>query len=666
MNIYDPPGLRRPEAVSFNPLALALILTVPALLSAPGETGFPEGCTPIPDGYRCEWDLAPEQQSTTHDVPETRFTLLSVRIEAQLPGSYVWLLRAKDHPADNLSTLRDPQGGADAAGSGFATPDSPEEDWSAFVELDEGPHEFHIEMQNPNRLRVVVEAHESRGSRPAGERAGSVVDPQLADGIGDSDGPGFTDIAGAWMDDPVLDDGIIECGMHVPRLAEARVDPSSRLDYELSFVVLGTRYAILWGLANTTVATTGWFASFIAEGESGSAEMFLDPEVDLANGTLRVRLPLRALGDPPEGVPFDAMEATAVYETTPTRFLLGAPVGAASGDSATTMTRPFAVGGPEVWARLRGASVEAVAGPAETGLPLWLPLLAIAAVVTSAGALLVARRRARPPALVPSPGALLAGKYLVERRLGRGAFGEVWLARHLALNRPVVLKRLHPEWSDVETARERFREEARILASLDHANVTKTYDAEPIGEAWYLVLEYVPGGSLDACLAQRRLPPADARRIVEGLLRGVAYVHGRGILHRDLKPANVLLAEDGAAKVADFGVARATASPRLTAGLDSPGTPLYMAPEQVRGAPADARSDLYSAAAIAFEVFTGAYYLDVDVADVVAVQRAVLDAPPRADVELPPALAAWLARGLAKRREERFANAEAMLAALPA
>jgi predicted Ser/Thr protein kinase len=324
-------------------------------------------------------------------------------------------------------------------------------------------------------------------------------------------------------------------------------------------------------------------------------------------------------------------------------------------------------------------------GPRPPGLldvfsPENTPILLGLAIVGVAGAAALARAarrearavRGRVEALAPSgppaPGAVFAGKYAVERELGRGAFGTTWLARHLGLQRPVVLKQLHPEWSAVPEARARFEREARILADLDHPRVTRVYDAEHVGGAWYIAMEYVDGGSLEDRLREGPLPPAEAEKLALQVLDGLAYLHARGVLHRDLKPSNILLTRGGDAKIADFGVARGGRSEgtMLTgAGAPLPGTPLYMAPEQLRGEGGDARSDLYALAATVYRAVAGRSYLGDVEDDLLAVRGAVLERPPALPLAgLPGGWDAWLAKGLAKRPEDRFPDAEAMARAL--
>lgn len=268
-----------------------------------------------------------------------------------------------------------------------------------------------------------------------------------------------------------------------------------------------------------------------------------------------------------------------------------------------------------------------------------------------------ARGRASPPGRASLPLEGLEGDaFRVEGELGRGAFGSAMLATDVVLQRRVVLKRLLPEVEGDHEARAAFLAEARILAGLDHPRVVRLHGVERVAGAWCLVLEHAAGHDVERLASSGPLPLARAARIALQVLEGLAYIHGRGVVHRDLKPANVLVTASGDVKLADFGQASAAREPSGGGG----GTPLYMAPEQARGEPGDARSDLYAAAAILVRLATGQPYIVADPRDW---RRAVLDDPPRLE-GLPPALQAWARKALAKRPEERFASATAMAAAL--
>lgn len=321
---------------------------------------------------------------------------------------------------------------------------------------------------------------------------------------------------------------------------------------------------------------------------------------------------------------------------------------------------------PFVLAPLPGETV-APAPPVAAPFP-WVPLIlgALALVVVSVGAplLLVRRRRAR--LVMPAPGVLFLGKYLVDRELGRGGFGAVWLATHTKLGRAVVIKQLHPGWAADPKAVERFRAEARLLAKLDHPRVVKVYDAEELEGHAFLVMEYVEGGSL-AELRPKPAPLPLLARIGDELLDALSAIHAQGIVHGDLKPENVLLAADGALRVADFGIARPVdpaPSGMRTMGYgsaDLAGTPLFMAPEQLEGERATPASDLYAAGAVLHHVATGRLLFTPAPMDVESARMAhARGAPDAGEGMLHPALAGWLRRALARDARDRFPSADAM------
>ena len=228
----------------------------------------------------------------------------------------------------------------------------------------------------------------------------------------------------------------------------------------------------------------------------------------------------------------------------------------------------------------QGGDMSTDAEPApRTLLPraTWLGIAGVTMVAIVAGGAGLWRfaRRPRPMAAPPASGsAHLLKKYVIGRQLGRGAFASVWLATHAGLGRQVVLKTLHPGWARDDAARARFRREARILALVDHPNVTRIFDMEEADDRLYLVMEHVEAGNLDERLRRGPLRRSEATRIVRDVLSGLAYVHARGVVHRDIKPTNVLLTERGEAKLADFGVSQAAlASPDLAAS-GAGGTPL--------------------------------------------------------------------------------------------
>ncbi|MCW2975992.1 MAG: serine/threonine protein kinase [Actinomycetia bacterium] len=197
---------------------------------------------------------------------------------------------------------------------------------------------------------------------------------------------------------------------------------------------------------------------------------------------------------------------------------------------------------------------------------------------------------------------LIAGRYRLDELLGRGGMSEVWAATDTELGRRVALKLLAPH---ADTAR--FEREARAVASLGHPNITQLYDYGEEEGRPFMVLEYLPGGTLEEHLrAGRPLPDEDTRRISAELAAGLAHAHARGVVHRDLKPANVLFDEEGRAKLADFGIARMAAGEgTLTEAGTVLGSAAYISPEQAAGAPASAASDVYSFGVMLYRMLTG-------------------------------------------------------------
>jgi serine/threonine-protein kinase len=202
------------------------------------------------------------------------------------------------------------------------------------------------------------------------------------------------------------------------------------------------------------------------------------------------------------------------------------------------------------------------------------------------------------------PEDVIAGRYKLEEPLGRGGMSEVYCAQDLELGRRVALKLLAP---DADSAR--FEREARAVAALAHPNVMQVYDYGEDNGRPYMVLEYVPGGTLEERLADAngdRLPDDETRGIAAGVAAGLAHAHARGVVHRDLKPANVLFDEEGRPKLADFGIARLAAGEgMLTEAGTVLGTAAYISPEQASGEPASPASDVYSFGVILYRMLTG-------------------------------------------------------------
>ncbi len=256
----------------------------------------------------------------------------------------------------------------------------------------------------------------------------------------------------------------------------------------------------------------------------------------------------------------------------------------------------------------------------------------------------------------------LADRYQVDRELGQGGMSLVYLARDLRHDRAVALKVLRPELSAVIGA-DRFLNEIRVTANLQHAHILPLFDSGAVDGLLYYVMPYVEGESLrDRLTRDRQLSIGEAIRLTSQVASALDYAHRRGVLHRDIKPENILIHE-GQALVADFGIAlavRASGGARLTETGLTVGTPQYMSPEQAAGdRELDARSDLYSLAAMMYEMlageppFTGPTFQAI-------LTRLVIETPrPLRQIRdtVPPALETILQTALAKLPADRFAGA---------
>ncbi|MCC7103780.1 MAG: protein kinase, partial [Chloroflexi bacterium] len=255
-----------------------------------------------------------------------------------------------------------------------------------------------------------------------------------------------------------------------------------------------------------------------------------------------------------------------------------------------------------------------------------------------------------------APGSRL-GRFVIERVLGRGGMGVVYLARDGALGREVALKMIGGElaWNPEFLAR--FDREARSAARLSHTNVVHVYDVTQEGSQRLLVMEYVPGQTLsDRLHDQGALTPSQLISLARQLGAALDHAAGAGVLHRDVKPGNVLLAPDGRAVLTDFGLAFAAQDSRMTSAGMTMGSPLYMSPEQAAGKPLDHRSDLYSLAVLLYEALSGRPPFSAPSPPAVLVQHMTAPPPPINSVrpDLPPEVGAVFARALAKSPADRY------------
>src|SRR5437667_1143026 len=264
--------------------------------------------------------------------------------------------------------------------------------------------------------------------------------------------------------------------------------------------------------------------------------------------------------------------------------------------------------------------------------------------------------------------ASLAGRYTIERELGRGGMATVYVARDLKHDRPVALKVLRPELAAVLGA-ERFLREIRLTAQLQHPHILTLIDSGEADGFLYYVMPYVEGESLRQRLEREgQLPLDEALRITGAIASALDFAHGRGVIHRDIKPENIML-HQGEPMVADFGIALAVSMAgreRLTETGLSLGTPAYMSPEQASAEPRlDGRSDQYSLASVLYEMLGGEPPYTGPTAQAIIAKRFSEPVPHLGTLRtVPPHVEAAVTRALAKSRADRFATLAAFAAAL--
>jgi serine/threonine-protein kinase len=264
----------------------------------------------------------------------------------------------------------------------------------------------------------------------------------------------------------------------------------------------------------------------------------------------------------------------------------------------------------------------------------------------------------------------LAGQYTLDREIGRGGMGVVYLALDPRLDRQVAIKTLPPHLATDALVRERFLREARTAAALSHPNIVPIYRADELGGRVFFVMGYVDGRSL----AQRirddgPLSPRDAAAVLRDVALALECAHERSVVHRDIKAENILLdAGTGRAMVTDFGIARVTQAAPLTATGHVLGSVHYMSPEQVAGEAVDPRSDLYSLGVVGFLALTGRFPFDSETASAILVAHVTSNAPRLSSVapQLPGSVCTIIDRCLSRERDERYATAAEVIDALDA
>jgi eukaryotic-like serine/threonine-protein kinase len=256
-------------------------------------------------------------------------------------------------------------------------------------------------------------------------------------------------------------------------------------------------------------------------------------------------------------------------------------------------------------------------------------------------------------------GRMLGERYELRRLIGRGGMAEVYAAHDHVLGRAVAVKVLLDRFRDDATFTRRFYDEARHVARLNHPNLVVVFDTGTDAGQPFIVMELVHGRSLQQVIAAGGLTEDRALEIAADVCGALAYAHEHGLIHRDVKPGNILLADDGAVKVTDFGIARTVDHETVTRTASVLGTAAYLSPEQAQGLDVDTRSDLYSLGVVLFETLTGRAPFLGDTPVTVAYQHVQESPPPprTIDPSISPAAEAITMRALAKNPANRYQRA---------
>ena len=263
-------------------------------------------------------------------------------------------------------------------------------------------------------------------------------------------------------------------------------------------------------------------------------------------------------------------------------------------------------------------------------------------------------------------GKMLDSRYEILERIGTGGMAVVYKTRDHRLNRLVAVKILKPELAQDEDFRRRFNAESQAVAQLSHPNIVSVYDVSRGGDTEYIVMELIDGITLKQYMEKRgQLNWRESLHFITQIMRGLSHAHSRGIVHRDIKPQNVMVLRDGSVKVADFGIACLENSAQ-TLTQEALGSVHYISPEQARGERTDARSDIYSAGVVMYEMLTGRLPFEGDSAVSVAIQHlsSVPLAPRELNPEIPAQLELICMKAMTPDLERRYVSADAMIADL--
>ena len=265
-------------------------------------------------------------------------------------------------------------------------------------------------------------------------------------------------------------------------------------------------------------------------------------------------------------------------------------------------------------------------------------------------------------------GKLLDNRYEILELIGVGGMARVYKARCHRLNRLVAIKILRDDLAQDAELRRRFHDESQAVAMLSHPNIVAVYDVSRSSDIEYIVMELIDGITLKQYMQKKgnKLNWREALHFITQIVKALGHAHSRGIIHRDIKPHNIMVLRDGSVKVADFGIARVTSGGHSTLTQEALGSVHYISPEQARGSHIDARSDLYSAGVVLYEMITGRLPFEGDTPVSVAIQHinSIPLSPREIDPTIPEALEAITMKAMAPNPDNRYPSADAMLADL--
>ena len=265
-------------------------------------------------------------------------------------------------------------------------------------------------------------------------------------------------------------------------------------------------------------------------------------------------------------------------------------------------------------------------------------------------------------------GKLLDNRYEILELIGSGGMARVYKARCHRLNRLVAIKILREDLAQDAEFRRRFHDESQAVAMLSHPNIVAVYDVSRSSQLEYIVMELIDGITLKQYMQKKgnKLNWREALHFITQITKALGHAHSRGIIHRDIKPHNVMVLRDGSVKVADFGIARVASGGHSTLTQEALGSVHYISPEQARGSFIDARSDLYSAGVVLYEMITGRLPFEGDTPVSVAIQHinSIPLSPREIDPSIPEALEAITMKAMAPNPDNRYLNADEMLADL--